>query len=217
MSYCGSCYFGDEFKGGFVFEDLEFVLMDEVWWGVAERIADSSMPPPKAEQPSDAERAKLLAWIEAEHPRPKATLADLPAPPIRRYNRTELTNILFDVFGIRVEPERLMIDEIGDGFDTHAGMLSWNDIALERWFELAEWIADRTIQHSEELQFEERTLPAEQWRLAEGTAARGDVLALYTRRPVAITVPVRTAGSYRLEAFVRGQRAGTLYPNSSSS
>ena len=130
-THCYDCH-GDEKKpkGGVNLErfgDDAAVLADrEVWASVFNKVESHQMPPPKRDaQPTDAERAKLLAWIAdiAARPDPKLGARDPGRAVLRRLTRLEYNNTVRDIFGLKLDvfvfPERLPVD--GKYFDPAAG------------------------------------------------------------------------------------------------
>lgn len=100
------------------FRDEAAVMRDRETWKLAfDQLEAHSMPPPKRDaQPSPAERARLLAWLDAIFARPDPTLGarDPGKPPLRRLTRLEYNNTVRDLFGLKMDvlmfPERLPVD-----------------------------------------------------------------------------------------------------------
>ncbi|MEX1023857.1 MAG: DUF1592 domain-containing protein [Planctomycetota bacterium] len=211
--FCGECHAGAEPKGGFALGDLAFVEDEALWWRVAQRIEDGSMPPdvlPETVPPLDsATKTRLLAWLEREHPRPVLDLSQLPGPPVRRYNRTELVNAVRELFGVAIDREALMPDEIGDGFDTHAGALVWNELSFERWLDVVERLAHEVIRPLDELEHARRPVASDAWaqdgRLIN-VSPNG--VSMATSATVTAVVSVPAASRYRIEVEARASRGG---------
>jgi len=78
------------------------------WRSVRELLAEHEMPPHSAPQPSDAERAAVIAWIDATLGEPVADgPLDPGRPTLRRLNRTEYENTILDLFGIEFRTDEL--------------------------------------------------------------------------------------------------------------
>lgn len=117
-SYCLECHDDLAKKGGldlsrFLTED-DVMADREVWAAIHEKIESHQMPPPKEDaQPTDADRAALLAWIEdiAARPDPALEARDPGKPVLRRLTRLEYNNAIRDLFGLEMDvfafPERL--------------------------------------------------------------------------------------------------------------
>lgn len=109
-SYCLECHDDLAKKGGLdlsSFSDEAAVMLDRaVWRSVYEKIESHQMPPPKEdEQPSDAEREALLAWIVeiAARPDPALGAVDPGKPPLRRLTRLEYNNAVRDLLGLGMD------------------------------------------------------------------------------------------------------------------
>ena len=119
--HCFSCH-GDEKKpkGGVNLERFttdEAVMADrDAWAEVFHKIESHQMPPPKRDsQPTEEERAKLLAWIAdvAARPDPQLGARDPGRAVLRRLTRLEYNNTVRDLFGLKLDvfvfPERLPV------------------------------------------------------------------------------------------------------------
>ncbi len=104
-NYCHDCH-GDGVKKGELAIDrfgsiAEMQQNREVWKRIRDHLRHRLMPPPDEAQPADAERDKLLAWID------DAVFPVDPANPdpgrvtLRRLNRIEYQNTLRDLLGVK--------------------------------------------------------------------------------------------------------------------
>ncbi|MEZ6119618.1 MAG: DUF1592 domain-containing protein [Pirellulaceae bacterium] len=155
--YCNDCHSGDEPEGNLSLDDfarLQTVNENrEVWLDVVARLADREMPPELALQPDDKELADVLTWLEAELGKYDCHLDAKPGKvTIHRLNRTEYNNTIRDLVGVDFQPaESFPIDEVGEGFDNLASVLSLPPLLMEKYLEAAEQItakafADKNIQ-----------------------------------------------------------------------
>jgi len=98
-----------------------------LWTIVYERVAAGEMPPKDHDQPTDAERKRVLTWI-AEQQRA------LGASGSRRLNRREMSGALKDVTGLAVDFSLgLPGDGTVGGFDTGADGLQEASDAVSTW------------------------------------------------------------------------------------
>ncbi|MCE9611076.1 MAG: DUF1592 domain-containing protein [Chthoniobacter sp.] len=131
--HCFDCH-GDEKKpkGGVNLErfgnDAAAMADRRVWASVFSKVESHQMPPPKRDaQPTETERAKLLAWIAdlAVRPDPKLGARDPGRAVLRRLTRLEYNNTVRDLFGLKVDvfvfPERLPV--VSDYFQPAAGRM----------------------------------------------------------------------------------------------
>lgn len=119
-AHCLECHDSEMKKGDLdlsSFTDDEAVMKDRaIWRSVYEKIESHQMPPPKQkEQPTEAQRQELMAWIMdiAARPDPALGAVDPGKPALRRLTRLEYNNAIRDLFGLEMDvfmfPERLPI------------------------------------------------------------------------------------------------------------
>jgi hypothetical protein len=101
------------------------------------------MPPEKEKQPTDAERAKLIAWVKS------LSANDAPDPgrvTVRRLNRFEYNNTIRDLVGIDFKPaDDFPDDDVGNGFDNIGDVLSLPPLLMEKYLIAADQILERAI------------------------------------------------------------------------
>ncbi len=150
-SYCVGCHGASKQKGGLDLEGWgdgagkEPSL--ETWLDLAARVRDGDMPPEEARQPTPAERARILDWIDGLERR---TLAARPRDPgrvtVRRLNRAEYDRTVRDLLGVDLRlAESFPADDVGYGFDNIGDVLSLPPVLIERYLDAAETIAERAI------------------------------------------------------------------------
>jgi hypothetical protein len=145
---CFDCHAGPEPDAGFDLEaqaTLEDVLADRHRWPyLAQRVKLGQMPPSQRHRVPAAEAGRLVAFTErledvAYDPERPATLG---RPVIRRLNRVEYENTVYDVLGVHFPAsERFPPDGIGFGFDTVGEALSVSELLFERFLDAAEEVA----------------------------------------------------------------------------
>ena len=149
-TYCHDCH-GDGIKKGELALDrfdsiAEMQQNREVWKRIRDHLKHRLMPPLDEEQPTAAEREKLLAWIDdavfpvdPKHPDPgRVTL--------RRLNRVEYQNTLRDLLGVEVSVMDLIPpDDSGYGFDNIGDVLTLSPAHLERYLEAARMALDKAV------------------------------------------------------------------------
>ena len=101
------------------------------------------MPPPGAPRPDKATYDAVTAHLERAL---DAAIAAKPNPghvPVHRLNRTEYTNAIRDLLGLKIDGESLLIADEPDkqGFENIAGLLSVSPSRLERYLAAARKIS----------------------------------------------------------------------------
>jgi hypothetical protein len=109
-------------KGEFTmdeFKDLPTHLKDKKHWlPVWHNLRSQVMPPSDEDQPTPAEKHKLLSWIEKEVFKLDLSNPDPGRVIIRRLNRTEYQNAVYDLLGVEFDThEAFPPDDTGYGFD----------------------------------------------------------------------------------------------------
>ncbi len=131
------------------FQDAASIREDRPQWTKARKqVSFGAMPPEDAELPSAQDRAKLVSIIDALLG--DAGGCDLEARDesvtARRLNRTEYNRTIRDLIGLDLRPaDAFPSDEVGDGFDNNANVLTLPPLLLERYLDAAEQIANAAI------------------------------------------------------------------------
>lgn len=170
-----------------------------LWSNAAEQLRNRTMPPADADQPSEADRLRIAAWIE-ERLRATACVNGESAIPVttRRLNRTEYDNTIRDLVGLDLNlSEKFPADGSGgEGFDNNGETLFLPPLLMERYLESADAILNAAI-----------VTP-----LSESSAAIGELLpkreiaadaktrSLAAGESVAHTFIVYSEGSYAISA-----------------
>ncbi len=140
--YCYDCH-GDGVKKGELeldrFSDIPSMIANrDAWKHIRDHIAFRLMPPPKEESPSDAERKKLLSWIDDTIFAVDPNNPDPGRVVLRRLNRTEYQNTIQDLLGVSINAaEILPPDDTGYGFDTIADVLTISPAHMDRYLKAA--------------------------------------------------------------------------------
>ena len=140
--YCITCHNETRKTAGLMIDklDLQHVGGDaEVWEKVARKFRTHEMPPPGAPRPDKATYDAVTAHLERAL---DAAIAAKPNPghvPVHRLNRTEYTNAIRDLLGLKIDGESLLIADEPDkhGFENIAGLLSVSPSRLERYLAAA--------------------------------------------------------------------------------
>lgn len=212
-TYCYDCHGADKQKGGVAFHTSTDAAsarrQRELWGRVTEQLKAGDMPPDHAEQPTAAERQRLLQYLAKDlfplhcrHPDPGRVT-------IRRLNRTEYNHTLRDLLGVDLQPANdFPADDTGYGFDTIGDALSVSTLLFERYYVAAGRVLDAAIVTPESQRPPTRTFPASAIKGA-GSPAEGDCCyRLFSNGEAGVTFDVETAGDYLWRITAHGEQAG---------
>ncbi len=159
--YCHSCHAGDVLEG-----DVDLSSAGQVpamraairhWQRAAEVVADGQMPPQDAEQPSDAEREEIAAWLagflraEAE-----AHAGDPGRVVLRRLNNAEYTYTIRELTGVdTLSPAREFPAEggAGEGFTNTGQSLVMSPSMVVKYLDAGKDIARHLVLLPEGIRF----------------------------------------------------------------
>jgi hypothetical protein len=115
----------------------------DVWDAILRRLRAGDMPPAGTRGPEPARMSAMTAYIERAFER-----ADALVPPdpgrmtAHRLNRSEYSNTIRDLLGVRFRAERdFPADDSADGFDNIGDVLTVSPLLMERYLSAAERIA----------------------------------------------------------------------------
>ena len=146
---CGACHEGDDAESEIDFtkhtnvDDPKGIKFWERVWDVIEA---GAMPPRTEPQLSPEDRAALLGWVEKDVFKVDCANPDPGRVTIRRLNRREYDNSIQDLFGIKFSPaEDFPPDDSGYGFDNIGDVLTLSPVLMDKYFNAAEAVVNRTI------------------------------------------------------------------------
>jgi hypothetical protein len=139
-TYCAACHGDKKHKGDINFSALaaDPTASRGVWTTCAEKLRIHEMPPEKEAQPSDGERAVLLAWINALK---RLSPQDPGRFVIRRLTKVEYANTLHDLLG--VDPGvagELPLEMAGEGYTN-----TISPLLMEKYLLIADEVLDAAI------------------------------------------------------------------------
>jgi len=136
--HCFDCHGPTKQKSGIRYDQIDGFRITErhLWTLVHEQLSARDMPPEDRTQPTDAERARMLAWIQSEQHAHRAGAT-------RRLNRRELSAAIRDVTGLAVD-YAYSVPEDGKiaGFDTGVEGLQDTADSVAQLMEVARCAAD---------------------------------------------------------------------------
>ena len=149
--FCLDCHTGDEAEADLRLDaltaPLDIAQQHASWIRVAEVVRAGEMPPGDEPQPTAELRQQFLQWLEPA----LKTLEDRQTSQpgrvtIRRLNRAEYNNTIRDLVGVDFQPaETFPADDVGNGFDNLADVLSLPPLLMEKYLEAAEQIVRRAL------------------------------------------------------------------------
>jgi hypothetical protein len=117
------------------------------WEKIARKLRAGEMPPKGIPRPPQAQIDSLLSYLQTEFEK-----ADADAKPdpgrvtARRLNRSEYSNTIRDLLAVDFRAnEDFPTDDLGDGFDNVADVLSLSPLLMEKYVEAAESISERAL------------------------------------------------------------------------
>jgi len=146
---CGECHNKDKdvpFLKALKFEDMNASRW--AWRSAVSQLRNRTMPPADEDQPTEAERIHLSAWIEKTLRDTVSSMGDYAGAPIsRRLNRLEYDNTIRDLTGLTLNFSETFPTEGGggEGFTNNGETLFLPAILMERYLEAAQQILDSAI------------------------------------------------------------------------
>ncbi len=151
LTVCSSCHNGQSAAGDLNltgFEEIQSVSnFREHWEKIVQKVASAEMPPPGFPPLDENIREALLDAARAELDR-----LDAAAPPdpgrvtARRLNRSEYSNTIRDLLGVRFDARsEFPSDDSGHGFDNIGDVLTISPILMEKYVDAAEVISRRAL------------------------------------------------------------------------
>ena len=119
----------------------------EQWEAVLQKLSSGEMPPKGVPHPSDADRAAVTTWLQAEFDRiDRSTPPDPGRVTARRLNRTEYNHTIQDLLGVDFRPaDDFPQDDAGYGFDNNGDVLSLSVVQMEKYLAAAEAVARTAV------------------------------------------------------------------------
>lgn len=145
--YCYECHSGDDAESGVAFDrftDSAEVQTDfELWEKVVRLVKERQMPPADAFELETQPLQKIVSGIEYELSQFDCSSESRPGRvTIRRLNKAEYDNTIRDLTGLDLNlGQSFPSDDVGNGFDNIADVLSLPPILLEKYLGAAETIS----------------------------------------------------------------------------
>jgi hypothetical protein len=208
-NYCYDCHGEGTKKGGFAldgYKSLDAHLRDtETWFNIWKNVQAQLMPPADKTQPAAADRERLLHWIE------RAVFKVDPANPdpgrvtIRRLNREEYRNTIFDLLGVKFDAdEAFPADDTGYGFDTIGDVLNISPLLMEKYLAAAQDIVGDAIEDAGP-RIPTQSLSGEQFRVGPENKKTAKYLPFATAATASRVQAIQFPGRYKVTVEMRVQ------------
>lgn len=156
-SRCVGCHGPDKQESGIRIDGLSTDLTGdraaaETWHGILNVLKSGEMPPEDQPALSAAERQTLTSWVSAAVQQAIEAGRDTSGRAVlRRLNRVEYQNTMFDLLGLDMDYTRdLPPDGVSaDGFSNDGSALQMSDMQLEYYLDTARRALDRVIVQGE--------------------------------------------------------------------
>ena len=150
QQHCLQCHDVENHEGNFRLDDLPLSINDvataDRWQKVLGVLNSGEMPPEGEKQISDSDKAAFLETLSKEMVLARNQLSDSGgAMTIRRLNRREYENTIYDLLGVRISAESLPDDSNAGGFDTAGASLFFSSDQFEQYVDLAHRALDEAI------------------------------------------------------------------------
>lgn len=200
--YCYSCHGEGSSKGDFSmdeFKDLPAHLNDrEHWMAIWRNVRSQIMPPSDKDQFKTEEKRKLLAWIEQDIFKLDAKNPDPGRVTIRRLNRTEYQNAVFDLLGVEFDTRDVFPpDDAGYGFDNIGDVLSISPLLMEKYITAADEVVALALPEGAAAQVPRLEIEGRNF-IAADKSANATWLSLSKGSKVAASQEIQWDGKYQL-------------------
>ena len=214
-NFCFDCHSNEKQKADVnlqQFQAAPLMYQDRKFWSaVRDMLELREMPPEKNDQPSEADRAMAVQFIDHE-----LSKFDCSGPvnpgrvTIRRLNRIEYRNTIRDLIGVKFDPaEELPLDEVGYGFDNIGDVLSLPPILMEKYLKAADRIVEAAIVIDESTLMPRLRLAGR--KLEAGSSdirLEGRTWGLYREGELKGSLEVPSEGEYLIQVESFGDQAG---------
>ena len=148
--YCKACHGPEKQKSDLRLDtlptDLNTLETAEDWQHVLDELNGATMPPDDEKQPTKKELSEILELLTFEIEKAKKNLYGKDREVVmRRMNRREYVNTIFDLTGIKLKEYRAPEDGKSSEFDTNGKGLFMSSYQFEKYLELGMEVIDRAV------------------------------------------------------------------------
>jgi len=202
--YCYDCHGEGEAKGKFSldeFKDLPAHLSNRKHWlPVWQNLRSQVMPPSDKDQPSVEEKKKLLAWIQTDVFKLDPNNPDPGRVTIRRLNRTEYQNAVYDLLGVEYDTREVFPpDDTGYGFDNIGAVLSMSPLLMEKYVAAADEVVALALPAGAAAQVPRVDMDGRNFKASGDPKTTGSWLPFSKTQKVSLSQDILWDGDYQVE------------------
>lgn len=216
--YCVACHSGPGANSGVVVDlyknDASLLKARSIFEHIASNIKSQHMPPKGSPMPTQAERDRVVSYIETRLSTADCNLKDPGRVTMRRLNRAEYNNTTRDLLGVDMHlADDFPSDDVGYGFDNIGDVLSISPLLMEKYMAAAGKLAHKAIVAPEDVseqskRFSGAKMPDE--TAGDGVVLHGKYRALYSNGEVNATYTFPAEGDYILRTRAYGDKAADV-------
>jgi hypothetical protein len=217
-NYCFSCHGEGVAKGKFSmdeFKDLSSHLSDrEHWMAIWRNLRSQVMPPFDEDQLTPEEKRKVQTWIEKEVFKLDPASPDPGRVTIRRLNRTEYQNAVFDLLGVEYDTKDVFpADDTGYGFDNIGDVLSISPLLMEKYIAAADEVVALALPDGAAAQVPRIDIEGKNLTAPGDPKTTGRWLPFAKPQQVKVSQEVPWDGEYlvKVEYAIRGATEATIH------
>ncbi len=202
--YCFSCHAEGSKKGDFSmdeFADLSAHIGDtEHWLAIWRNVRSQIMPPSDKDQFKTDEKRKLLAWIENDILRLDPKNPDPGRVTIRRLNRVEYQNAVYDLLGVEYDTRDVFPpDDTGYGFDNIGDVLSISPLLMEKYIAAADEVVALALPEGAAAQVPRIDLEGKNFKAPNHPSTTGRWMAFAEKQQVRLDHEIPSDGEYQVK------------------
>ncbi len=213
--HCYGCHSGSEADAGLALDHFDtpisFLKGRSVWKRAIQKMSIGEMPPPDSSELSDADRKKIINWINNTIEDFECGLTPNPGQvTLRRLNASEYQNTIRDLLGVNYTPAaEFPGDDIGYGFDNIGDVLTLPPMLMEKYLLAAERITRFAIQTPPPAEKILREYSGEQLEREGNASAHNGIVTFAASNAVAtLQEQIPWPGKYNLTITASGDQAG---------
>ncbi|MES2658705.1 MAG: DUF1592 domain-containing protein [Verrucomicrobiota bacterium] len=203
-TYCYECHGEGTSKGKFSmdeFKDLPKHLNDRKHWlAVWRNVRSQIMPPSDEDQFATEEKKKLLAWIEKDVFKLDPENPDPGRVTIRRLNRTEYQNAVYDLLGVEYDTrEAFPADDTGYGFDNIGDVLSISPLLMEKYIASADEVVALALPEGAAAQVPRVDIEGRNFKNSGNPMENGSWMPFANSQKVTFNQDIKWDGDYQIK------------------